>query len=373
MLISLIATRHDHERRQPDWPAGVFAVALIAPLLWRRRHPLAVFATIAAVAFVQWLLRLRSARRRSALLVALYRSPPTSRLRRLHRRRGVIEVGAILATPRFAPDGIALCRPRSSAPACRPPPACSASTSGPAGPTSPRCGTGPRGWSASATSRRQLAAAAERARIAREMHDIVAHNLRVMIALGRRRRLRRRAATRARRARCMTRRRRPAARRSTEMRRLLGVLRDDGRRAAQAPAGPRRARRAGRPGARRRARRSTLAVDGDAASHSAAAPQLTVYRIVQEALTNTLKHAGPKATRRGDAALRRRTASTSRSATTAAGDARRWPPGGHGHGLSGMRERAAVYGGDGRGRAASDGGWRVHTAARPSSRRAARP
>ncbi len=107
-----------------------------------------------------------------------------------------------------------------------------------------------------------------------------------------------------------------------------------------------------------------LAVPGPAAAMPPGA-ELTVYRIVQEALTNTLKHAaGP--TRVSVAITCRPDAVTvdvhDDGACRPAG-----APGhglaGHGlagHGLAGMRERAAVY--DGAVSAGPDpaGGWRVH-------------
>lgn len=73
--------------------------------------------------------------------------------------------------------------------------------------------------------------------------------------------------------------------------------------------------------------------------------QLMVYRIVQEALTNSLKHAGPDtrahvAITLGGTRLRVCVRDTGRP-----GDARPGPPRAEGHGLGGMRERAALYGG----------------------------
>jgi signal transduction histidine kinase len=86
--------------------------------------------------------------------------------------------------------------------------------------------------------------------------------------------------------------------------------------------------------------------------------QLTVYRIVQEALTNTLKHAGPAATAEvilGYAGGAVDVRVTDTGLGTAAGPSRD-----SGRGLHGMRERAAVYDGTLRaGQASAGGGWQV--------------
>ncbi len=98
----------------------------------------------------------------------------------------------------------------------------------------------------------RLAAAAERARIAREMHDIVAHNLSVIIALADGASYTMESSPR--RAAQATERVSATGRQALlEMRRLLGVLREDsGRAAARAAARPRSPRRPAGAGARRR-------------------------------------------------------------------------------------------------------------------------
>ncbi|WP_445352018.1 sensor histidine kinase [Haloactinomyces albus] len=74
--------------------------------------------------------------------------------------------------------------------------------------------------------------------------------------------------------------------------------------------------------------------------------ELAVYRIVQEALTNTRKHAGPHVSRArvrlwyGDDVLEVRISDDGRGAVTFLGSTT-----GGGHGLVGMQERVAVYGG----------------------------
>ena len=74
--------------------------------------------------------------------------------------------------------------------------------------------------------------------------------------------------------------------------------------------------------------------------------QLTVYRIVQEALTNTLKHAGAGA--RANLAIvveDARLTITVQDSGPPAPEKRPGTANEEGHGLVGMRERAALYGG----------------------------
>jgi signal transduction histidine kinase len=84
------------------------------------------------------------------------------------------------------------------------------------------------------------------------------------------------------------------------------------------------------------------------------------YRIVQEALTNTLKYAGPRTridvlVAAADSELRVRV----RDAGHPDGAHRLAPPAEEGHGLAGMRERAALYGGTVAAGPAPNGGWVV--------------
>ena len=186
----------------------------------------------------------------------------------------------------------------------------------------------------------KVAMAAERARIARELHDVVAHNVSVIVVqadgasfaidtdVGRARQALDTISSTGRLA-------------LAEMRRLLGVLRENDDAGTYAP----------QPGVAQldelveQVRAAGLAVqfevDGTPAAMSEGR-QLTVYRIVQEALTNTLKHGGPRVSvsvrlcYSGDA-LEIRVVDDGRGAAA--------PDDGRGHGLAGMRERVAVYGG----------------------------
>ena len=213
--------------------------------------------------------------------------------------------------------------------------------------------------------RELLAAASERARIAREMHDVVAHSLSVMIALadGAQASL---AKTPDRSATALTELSRTGRSALTDMRRILGVLRAEPTEAESALSP--------QPGAPAledlidRFRAAGLEV---AYSHTGpplpedTGLQLTAYRVVQEGLTNVLRHA-PGASGIEVAVTHRAGWGTGDPGTvtitvrndrpTRPGDARA----GSGQGLVGMRQRAAVY--DGSVDAGPDGGGWTMTA-----------
>ncbi|MEY9487710.1 signal transduction histidine kinase [Streptomyces calvus] len=206
----------------------------------------------------------------------------------------------------------------------------------------------------------RIAAAAERARIAREMHDIIGHNLSVITGLADGGRY---AAGKSpeRAAQALDAIGTTSRQALAELRRLLDVLRDDD------TAHP--AERAPQPGLTDLeqlvdgVRAAGLPVHTAVEGRAALPPgrQLTVYRVVQEALTNTLKHAGPNATaeitfRYGDrgsvSVTVTDTGNTSVPATAPS----------EGRGLPGMRERTALYGGtlEAGPRPHPERGWRVH-------------
>ncbi|MEV7190611.1 histidine kinase [Streptomyces sp. NPDC093510] len=202
----------------------------------------------------------------------------------------------------------------------------------------------------------QLAAAAERTRIAREMHDVIGHNLSVITGLADGGSY---AAARSpeRAAQALQAIGTTSRQALTELRRLLDVLRDDAPVTAELAPQPALTdldqlidgvRAAGLPV------RATVHGHPDVFP---AGRQLTVYRVVQEALTNTLKHGGPGATATvgvsyGDDGV------TVEVTDTGAGGS---PGAGGGRGLTGMRERTALY--DGTLEAGPlphpPGGWRV--------------
>ncbi|HZN77847.1 MAG TPA: sensor histidine kinase [Micromonosporaceae bacterium] len=199
----------------------------------------------------------------------------------------------------------------------------------------------------------EQAVADERRRIARELHDVVAHHVSVMgvLATGARRVLRRDPDAADEALATIEETGRTTLR---EMRRLLTVLRTEAEPAAELTPQPGltgitqlvdQLREAGLP--------VTLTVTGDPGAIDPGIA-LTLYRIVQEALTNTLKHAG-------DAVAKVHLAFADGHLTLDISDTGRGPRPDNrlGHGLLGMRERVALYGGTLRTGPRAGGGFRV--------------
>ena len=348
LLVSLEVTpRH-------GGPGGVaFDIAFALPLLWRSRWPFPVFLVTAGIAFVQWLVGIRVLGD-FALLIALYTVASRAEERTVVAAAAIIELGVLLALGRWFHGAHV------------------------------RSFVGLTGLVIAAAilgrnihNRRQLleslreraarleherdqqgrlAAAAERARIARELHDVVAHNLTVMVALsdGAGYVLREDPDEAERALQTASRTGREAL---GEMRRLLGVLREQDREASTGrvpqPGVPEidnvveQVRAAGLPVSYRISPRARALPEGI---------QLTVFRIVQEALTNTLKHAGPAATAEVELTA---TESEVRLSVSDTGTATGPANGNGGSGLRGMRERAAVYRGVVEAGPRPQGGWVV--------------
>ena len=183
----------------------------------------------------------------------------------------------------------------------------------------------------------EQAAAAERARIARELHDIVAHHLSVVVLQAAGARVSGKPAGPA-----LEKIENSARQALEETSRLLDVLRDPGEETGLGPqpgtgeldALAASVRAAGLP--------VNLVIEGDLAALPAVV-DVSVYRIVQEALTNVLKHAGPA---RAEVAIGCEQDTVTIEVTdNGTGQHGNGYPGG-GHGLVGMRERAAVFGGE---------------------------
>jgi signal transduction histidine kinase len=343
----------DAAARPHDGVASFAIVAgLTAPLALRRRAPLAAFAAIALVAFLQWRFFDGEYTADIALIFAFYAvAAHEPRRWGVAAAFAVFELGVLLATLKYAND-----EPVASFVAL------SAFVVA-AGALGVFARTRRQHMAALQERARQLererdqqarlAAAAERARIAREMHDVVAHNLSVMIALADGARLN--AVQQPGKAeRAMSAVSSTGREALDEMRRLVGVLRDD--EPDDTPLAP-------QPGidaldalveqVRGAGISACLTRSGTPAPVSPGA-QLAVYRLVQEALTNTLKHARGASSAEvrlhyGDDAL----------SLEVVDDGAPAAPARHGHGLAGMRERTAAYGGAVEAGPRRDGGWRV--------------
>jgi signal transduction histidine kinase len=201
----------------------------------------------------------------------------------------------------------------------------------------------------------QVAAAAERARIARELHDVIAHNVSVMVvqadgagyalqAEPERARLALAAISRTGRLAL------------SEMRRLLGVLRSGDERAELAPLPGLDQLRELLDQARAAGMSVSLTMEGSARPLDEGA-ELAAYRAVQESLTNTRKHGGLAVAaevmlRYEEDGLLVQITDDGRGAAPAASE-------GAGHGLTGMRERIAMYGGTVQAGPLASGGYQV--------------
>ncbi|MEV5982734.1 histidine kinase [Streptomyces sp. NPDC052114] len=351
----------------PAWQVTLMSLGLSVPLLWRRRHPMTALTVMAATTAVSnwtgaWLqsaliqfvvvfsvalrLPLRTLGRAAALAVlpmavCAFRYPPGS--------WDELIVPQIWSFVVVALAGIAV-RSRHD--------------------YTEALVERARRLEVERDQQARLATAAERTRIAREMHDIIGHNLSVITGLAdggsyaaakspeRAAQALEAIGTTSRQA-------------LSELRRLLDVLRDDEPAAAELSPQPALTdlhhlidgvRAAGLPV------RSTVR------GHPAPVPagrQLTVYRVVQEALTNTLKHAGPDATATVDVSYGEDGDVTVEVTDTGGGDVQGSPPPGpsgrsgpfgQGRGLTGMHERTALYDGtlEAGPRPHPPGGWRVH-------------
>jgi len=200
--------------------------------------------------------------------------------------------------------------------------------------------------------RARSAVTEERARIARELHDVVGHSVSVMtVQASAVRRLLKPEQEREREALLIV--EQTGREAMAEMRRMVGVLRRPEEAPALAPQPSlehldklvEHARESGLP--------VTLKVEGDAVKLPAGV-DLTAYRLVQEGLTNALKHARAK---NAEVLVRYDGGQVELSITDdGSGDG-----GGDsgGHGLVGMRERISVYGGELEAGPRPEGGFRL--------------
>jgi signal transduction histidine kinase len=352
---------------------NLWFVALIFPLVFRRRAPMTVFLVVAAVAFVQWLVA-GPALADVALLVALFTVALESEWFLVAGAAVILEAGVVMTMVRWNPAanhvqsfvfltglvftallaGVVVRTLRSQL-----------------------------DWLAERAQRLErerdqqasLAAVAERARIAREMHDVVSHNIQVMVTLADAASLAQ-ASDPTRAAEAIHEVSSTGRQALTDMRRMLGVLREeagpvgtgDGQganRSAPTPLAPQpglgelpalveRVRATGLEVSVRREGRPFVVSD---------AAGLTVYRVVQEALTNALKHADEPTCVEvrlafADPDVTVRITDNGRAKVTVPSSPAAAPSEG-GHGLAGMAERATAFGGTLRAGPGPAGGWEV--------------
>jgi signal transduction histidine kinase len=347
----------------PAWLRAVFPLLLGAPLAWRRRAPLLVWAALWAAVTLQALLTLR-ATAGLELMVPLfaggYSVGAYSRLRRALAGLAIMAPGALAYV--LTSHGIVNAHPFLFIPH-------SAALTGQSRTASVffvgqilacwmlgvfvrfrREAAALGGRNAALERQAEQAVAAERARIARELHDIVAHHLSVVVLQAAGARASGRPADGA-----LQKIERSGREALTEMRRLLAVLREPrdepGRYpqpgVGQLPALAESVRAAGLT--------VDLVVDSD---HGAlpAAVDVSAYRIVQEALTNVLKHAGPA---HAEVAVGCADGAVTIEVTDDGAGIRASGAQTGGQGLTGMRERVAIFGGELRAGPRPGGGYAV--------------
>ncbi|SDZ28849.1 Signal transduction histidine kinase [Micromonospora pattaloongensis] len=359
------------------WKSTLIGVAMAVALLFRRAHPSAVGAVVAALALVQVILDWEPLAFDVAVLVAMYSVVKYADRLRDGLIAGVVGlIGVAIAARGLQGEwwagaiflGVVCGAVWLAALNVRTRRLYVLSLE-------ERAGTLERERDAQA----RAAVAEERTRIARELHDVVAHSMAVMIvqADGATYMFDRDPDT----ARAAVKTVAETGRQALEeMRRLVGVLRDP------TPAGPldsaagdaagaadesgaalsggaqrRRLALGELDGLLARSRAAGLTVRHTVRGEPVSLPpgmELSVYRLVQESLTNALKHAGTGAhvdlvlDYTDPGFLRLRVTDDGRGRGVGA------PPSG-GHGLVGMRERVAVYGGEFHAGPRLDGGWEI--------------
>jgi signal transduction histidine kinase len=341
----LLATAAGSASSTPTWARYLVVAGIGAPLAVRRLWPLPVFVVVLALSALALLLGVVH----EPFVAAAYALYPVA----LTRPRpsweptlaigvvsvAVVLVGAVAGSPPAAGTGAGLV-------------VLGAAVMG--GTWTVGRAVRERRWYAarSAEQLAERAAAEERLRIARELHDVVSHTLSLIgvkaaianhVADARPQEARDAL-------RVIERTSRDAL---AEMRRMLGLLRGE-----HAPADLRPPPGlADLSGLVERAELAGVRVDLDVRGADRLPPgvELSAYRIVQEALTNVVKHAGATRCRVAVAGGADEVAIE----VTDDGRGQRTPPGPPGHGLIGMRERAAMHAGDFTAGPRPDGGFAV--------------
>jgi signal transduction histidine kinase len=345
----------------------VLLVAFCVPLLWRERHPMLVFVVVTAVAVATLPLGVLTGAE-SARVVALFNVGRYCTPRKLAIAMGV-------ATAQLVAMSVVFWQGRQLEFATRPEVVSPIAVAGLL--AFALLGLLTRLAYAYAVALRKegerqahLSVAQERARVSREMHDILGHTLAVIVGLADG------AAALA-----VSKPERGAQtlgiigdngrQALAELRRLLTVISEDDGRPHDAPLSP-------QPGLgdldtlleRVRTAGPTIVLDSQG-DLTGLAPglQLSIYRIVQEALTNTVKYAASDTTVHLCIAADPETVRVTVDDTGPfrARRAEHRPHTGGGRGLVGMRERAALYDGDVTAGPNDDGGWTVQALLVPNS------
>ncbi|MFB6726444.1 sensor histidine kinase [Kribbella sp. NPDC056345] len=345
---------------QARW-GGVVGLAMLGPLIWRRTHPELVFFGVSAVAVLQWLAAVELQPGNIGLIVALYAISVYGDIRFSRIALGVGCLGVLMAVSRYWSSSDWRQQVTMMV-------ALGALVFGVWAFGERRRTRGlyvaqleERAVQAERTRDREskLAVSAERTRIAREIHDVVAHGLSIMIvqadgglyAADQSPEAAKKAlATIGDTGRASL----------TEMRKMLGLLKADEQNVLD-PNQPRP-----QPGVSslpeliENVRDAGLSVDYQVTGTPRDLPALlglTAYRIVQEGLTNTLKHAGPGARTSVTLDFGREMLTVVVTDDGRGGGVA--PSTEPGHGLVGMHQRASVSGGTVNAGPKAGGGYEV--------------
>ncbi|TDU91334.1 signal transduction histidine kinase [Kribbella voronezhensis] len=355
MFFGLISLTQEHF-------GGILGLMMLVPLIWRRTHPEVVFFGVSAVAVLQWLIGTPLQGGNVGLLVALYAISVYGEVRYSRIALAVGGMGVLMATSRYNTSND--WRQQATMMVSLGALVFGVWAFGERRRT--------RGMYVQQLEERaaqlerdrdreaKLAVSNERTRIAREIHDVVAHGLSIMIvqadgglyaADASPEQAKKALATIGDTGRASL----------TEMRKMLGLLKQDAQPNEVDPNQPRP-----QPGVSSlpelidNVRQTGLSVDYQVTGTPRDLPALlglTAYRIVQEGLTNTLKHAGPGARTSvrldfGREMLTVVVTDDGRGAGLAPGS----DPG---HGLIGMQQRASISGGTVNAGPKTGGGYEV--------------
>jgi signal transduction histidine kinase len=351
-IVAQLGGASDEAFRDPDALSLFLALAITVPLYWRRRFPLPALLVSTVAICVLNVLDYSPDLVTVAVMFLTYAAAAYEPLRRAVIGLVAVNVGILLIWILGAPD-FDITQMTSTAALFTATWFAGSAVRSRAGAVAARVAEAEE----RAEAHRQQAArsvAEERLRIAQELHDVVAHSMSVIaVQAGMGVHVIDQQPAEAKQAlEAISR-----TSRSTlhEMRRLLGVLRgEEGERVhvpapglGDLPALVEQVRSAGLP--------VDLVVDGDTTDIPLGV-DLSAYRVVQEGLTNVIKHAGPASAvvtvRYAPGEVVVGVSDDGRGVAAAASD-------NGGHGLAGMRERVAVWGGTLEAGPVPGGGYRV--------------